>query len=113
MIFIIAFQDNLFYEMPRKMTQPRKTFDVSKFHTNTELEYYSIKDNSWVNFVVFYVTKTKMTGFIFIRYPNGSTRMGNVIHITTPSKIKSKKIGCMDLREYFKNRDNWIRNPTK
>lgn len=99
--------------MSRKMKQQRKTFDVSKFYYNTEVEYYSNKDNSWVNFVVFGISKTKISGFIFIRNPNGSTRLGNIIHITSPSKLRSYKIGCLDLREYFKNHDDWIRNPKR
>lgn len=99
--------------MSRKVNRQRNTFNVSKFYINTEVEYYSIKDNSWVNFVVFGISKTKISGFIFIRNPNGSTRMDKIIHITSPSKIKSHKIGCLDLREYFKNHDEWIRNPKR
>ena len=97
--------------MSRKVKQQKKTFNVSKFNINTEVEYYSNKDNSWVNFVVFGISKTTISGFIFIRNPNGSTRMDRIIHITSPSKIKLYKIGCLDLRDYFKNQDDWIINP--
>jgi len=99
--------------MSRRVKPQRKTFDVSRFHYNLEVDYFSKKDNAWVNFIVMIVSKTKLTGFIYIRYPNGSTKMGNVIHISNPSNIKKKRIGCENYQEHFKNRDSWIWNPTR
>jgi hypothetical protein len=99
--------------MSRKVNSQRKTFDVSRFHYNLEVDYYSKKNGDWVNFIVLFVSKTKLTGFIYIRYPNGSTKMGNVIQIKNPSSIRKKRIGCENYQEHFKNRDSWILNPKR